>query len=100
MKNAPWIVAAVIASLYLLAMEREAMDDEADVWRAERDSVIAEGHRMADRAALAEAKMDSLKAHTDSIVATFEPETVTVVRWVRYMQYAPIGTVQDSLMTP
>ena len=43
---------------------------------------------------------DSVKAHTDSVAASWEPDTVIVTRWLYYTKYAPLELVRDSLMTP
>lgn len=102
MRFAPWIVAAlaIAACYFILSAERDALDDEAKQWRADRDSLIASASRAEQRAKDAEARMDSLRYHTDSIIATFEPETVMVARSLKFFEFAPIGTVQDSLMMP
>lgn len=99
MKAAPWIIAAVAVALcvFILYSEREAMDNDEAAWRAERDSIIAAGDRMAARAMAAEATMDSLRYHTDSIIATFEPETVTVAKALKFFEFAPLQTAIDTL---
>ena len=102
MNLAPWLVAILFVGLcfFILADERGAMDEEAYQLRMERDSLIAAALQAEVRANYAEARMDSLRYHTDSIIATFEPETVTVARSLKFFEFAPIGTVQDSLMMP
>lgn len=97
---APWIVTAlaIVLCFYVLTNERDALDSDNAEWITERDSLIRVATDAQRRAQDAEATMDSLRFHTDSIIGTFAPETVTVAASLRFMRFAPLCTVQDSLM--
>ena len=101
MKALPWIIAAfaVCVALYYSGETIRLSDEDIEQAR-ELDSLRnvavdarteAEGWKM---------YADSVKAHTDSVAASWEPDTVIVTRWLYYTKYAPLELVRDSLMTP
>ena len=100
-KALPWIIAAfaVCVALYYSGETIRLSDEDIEQAR-ELDSLRnvavdarteAEGWKM---------YADSVKAHTDSVAASWEPDTVIVTRWLYYTKYAPLELVRDSLMTP
>jgi len=101
MRNAaPWIVAIAAVGLcfFILSAEREAMDNDAEAWRAEQDSLRAELYRE-KIAHLNDLKLytDSLKAYTDSAVSVMPPAPVVKERAWKFFEFAPLGTAVDTL---
>ena len=100
MRNAaPWIVAIAAVGLcfFILSAEREAMDNDAEAWRAEQDSLRAELDAKDIRIAGLMAYTDSLKAYTDSAVMSYPPAPVVKERAWKFFEFAPLGTAVDTL---
>ena len=102
MRNAaPWIVeiAAVGLCFFILASEREAMDNDAATWRAEQDSLLSGWEKSRSELSDLRAYTDSLKAYTDSAVTTYPPPPVVIKQSLKFFEFAPLQQATDTLDT-
>ena len=99
MKAAPWIIAAVAVALcvFILASEREAMEDDAATWRAEQDSLQAKFAHKSFQFDSLMLHTDSIRHYADSVRANRIHDTVYIHTVWRRVKLMDINAKMDSL---
>lgn len=99
MKSAPWIVAivAVVLCAFILASEREAMDNDAATWRAEQDSILAGWKRTGWELDTMRAYTDTLRVRAERARAERIHDTVYLPQVWRRVRLMDINAKMDSL---
>ena len=98
-KALPWIIAAVAVCVALYYSGQTIRLSDEDIEQArELDSLRNVAVDARTEAQGWKMYADSVKAHTDSVAASWEPAIVDMA--LKFTKYAPLELVRDSLMTP
>jgi len=100
MRNAaPWIVAIAAVGLcfFILSAEREAMDNDAEAWLVEEDSLRAELDRTGWELDTMRAYTDTLRVRAERMRAERVHDTVYIPLVWRRVKLMDINAKMDSL---